>query len=103
MNSLFFITEKRDGVIKERTVADGSKQRLSINKEEASSPTVAVESVTLSAIIDAKEERKITVVDIPNAFIQTNNGKLKSCHETDIMNVKGRLADMWVKIDRETY
>jgi len=80
MSSLFFITEKRDGKIKGRTVADGSKQRLWINKEELSSPTVAVESVVLSAIIDAKEQREVTVVDIPNAFIHTNNEKLKPHH-----------------------
>jgi len=76
MKSLFFITEKRDGRIKGRTVADGSKQRLWINNEEASSPTVAVESVILSAIIDAKEQREVAVVDIPNAFIQTNSEKV---------------------------
>jgi len=78
MNSLFFVTEKRDGRIKGRTVADGSKQRLWINKEGVSSPTVAVESARLSAIIDAKEQRKVAVMDILNAFIQTNNEKLKS-------------------------
>jgi len=103
MKSLFFITEKRDGRIKGRTVADESKQRLWINNEEASSPTVAVESVILSAIIDAKEQREVAVVDIPNAFIQTNSEKLKSHHETDIMKVKGSMADMLVEIDPDTY
>jgi len=103
MNSLFFITEKGDGRIKGRTVTDGSKQRLWINSEEVSGPTVAVESVMLSAIIDAKEQREVAVVDIPNAFIQTNNEKLKSYHETDIMKVKGSMADMLAEIDPGTY
>ena len=86
-------------------MADGSKQRLWINNEEASSPTVAVESVILSEIIDAKEQREVAVVDIPImiAFIQTNNEKLKSHHETDIMKAKGSLADMLVEIDPDTH
>jgi hypothetical protein len=57
--------------IKERTVAGGNKQRDYISKEDASSPTVATESVLLSCIIDAEEHRDVTVVDIPNAFVQT--------------------------------
>jgi len=93
MKSLFFITEKREGRIKGRTVADGSKQRLWINKKEVSSPAVAVESVTWPAIIDAKEQREVAVVDIPNAFI----------HETDMMKVKGSLADVLVEIDPDTH
>ena len=50
---------------------------------------MAVESVTLSAIFDAKEQREVAMVDILNAFIQTANGKLKSHHETDAVKVKG--------------
>jgi len=44
------------------------------------------ESVVLSAIIDAKEEIEVTVVDTPHAYI---NKKLKSHHENDIVKVKG--------------
>ena len=45
---LMFLKEKRDGSIKGRGCADGRKQRLHTTKEEASSPTVAIESVMLS-------------------------------------------------------
>lgn len=34
-------------------------------------PTVAAESILLSAIIDAEERHDVIAVDIPNAFIQT--------------------------------
>jgi hypothetical protein len=57
----------------------------------------------LLAVIDAKEGREVAVVDIPNAFIQTENEKLKDHHKTDIMKVKGRLADMLLKIAPEVY
>jgi hypothetical protein len=57
LESHMFLKEKRDGKIKGRTVAGGNKQRDYISKEDASSPTVATESVLLSCIIDAEEER----------------------------------------------
>jgi hypothetical protein len=52
-------------------VAGGNKQRGTIDKEDASSPTAALESVLLTATIHAKEGRDVATVDIPNAFIQT--------------------------------
>jgi hypothetical protein len=66
-----FLQEKRDGSLKGRTVAGGNKQRDYISKEDASLPTVATEAVLLSCIINAKEERDVAVINIPNAFIQT--------------------------------
>jgi len=48
------------------------------------------------------ESKGVAVVDIPNAFVQTNNDKLKSHHRTDIVKVKGSLADMLVEIDSDT-
>ena len=38
---------------------------------EVSSPTVLMESVMLTAALEAKEGRDVGTVDIPNAFIQT--------------------------------
>jgi hypothetical protein len=52
-------------------MAGGNKQRDYISKEDASLPTVATEAVLLSCIIDAKEGRDVTAINIPNAFIQT--------------------------------
>jgi hypothetical protein len=66
-----FLKQKRDGKIKGITMAGRDKQRDCISKEDASSPTVATESVLLSCIIEAEEEWDIAVVDIPNAFVQT--------------------------------
>ena len=52
---LMFLEEKRNGSIKGRRCADGRKQRLHMTKEEASSPSVAIESVMLSCTVDAQE------------------------------------------------
>jgi hypothetical protein len=62
LESHVFLKQKRDRKIKGRTVAGGNKHRDYISKEDASSPTVATESVLLSCIIDAKEERDVAVV-----------------------------------------
>jgi hypothetical protein len=47
-----------------------NKQRDYISKEDASSPTIATEAMLLLYIINAKEERDVTVINIPNAFMQ---------------------------------
>jgi hypothetical protein len=52
---LIFLKEKRDGKIKARLCANGSVQREHVAKEEAAAPTVALESVFVTATIDAKE------------------------------------------------
>jgi hypothetical protein len=98
-----FLTEKRDGTIKARNVTDGRKQRTWMSKEEAASPTVMLESVLLTAVIDAKENRDVCVVDIPHAFVQTPNEKVNKEHPPDLMNMRGRLVDMQLEIDPQMY
>jgi ribosomal protein L22 len=83
---LMFLKEKRKGIIKGRGCADGRKQRGYATKEEASSPTVAIESVMLSCTIDAKERRDVGIVDIPNAFMQAD------MDETVHMKLEGKMA-----------
>ncbi len=63
--SLIFLKEKRTGGIKARSCANESKQREHIAKEEAAAPAVALESVFITAAIDAKEHRKVVTIDIP--------------------------------------
>ena len=55
--------------------------------EDTASPTVSLEAILLTCVIDAFEIREIVVVDIPNAFIQTQQ-------EVKIIfiKVKGKLA-----------
>jgi hypothetical protein len=77
LESHMFLKEKRDGKIKGRTVAGGNKQRNYISKEDASSPTIATESVLLSCIIDAKEGRDVTLINIPNGGLYRRVSKPK--------------------------
>ena len=66
---LMFLKQKRTGQIKGWGCADGWKQCLYTPKDDASSPTVATESVLLSCVTDAKEHRDVATVDIPGAFM----------------------------------
>ena len=70
VEAFIFLTEKRSGEIKARKVLGGNVQRKYFSKDEASSPTAYTESVIMTAVIDAKERRDVTTVDIPNAFCQ---------------------------------
>ena len=69
-----------------------------MSKQEIASPTVLMESVFLTATIEASEEREVAVVDIPNAFIQTPHQR-----EQVLMKVKGELAAILASIQQEAY
>ena len=94
---LMFLKQKRTGQIKGRGCADGRKQRLSTPKDAASSPMVATESVLLSCVIDAKEQRDVATVDIPGAFMQGDQD------ETVHMRLEGTLAELLTKCDPKLY
>jgi hypothetical protein len=103
MRSLIFLTEKRDGTIKARTCANGSKQRSWMEREETASPTAQVESILLTAVIDAKEGRDVMTADIPNAFVQTDVPSTDSDGDRITMKVAGPLVEMLVELDPEIY
>jgi hypothetical protein len=100
LKSNLFLKLKREGTVKGRTVAGGNRPRDFIQKEDASSPTVATESVLLTAIIDALEHRDVAVVDVPNAFIQK---RIHKVDEMAIIRIRGELVDILVEITPETY
>jgi hypothetical protein len=100
LESHMFLKAKRDGKTKARTVAGGNKQRGYIRKEDASSPTVAVESVLLTCIIDAEEGRDVAVVDIPNAFVQT---RVEDEKDMAFIKIRGVLVDILVEIAPDVY
>ena len=76
LHYLMFLKKKRNGRIKGRGCADGRKQRLHTNKEYASLPTVAIEAVMLSCVIDANERLNTATVDISGAFMQVDIDEL---------------------------
>ena len=94
---LMFLKQKRSGQVKGRGCADGRKQRSYMTKEEVSSPTVSIESVMLTSVVDAMEGRDIATVDIPGAFMQAE------MDETVYMRLDGRMAELLVQINPKAY
>ena len=73
------------------------KKRAYITKEEASSLTVATESLMMICIIDAFYGRDVATVDISGAFMQADTD--------DIFNIKiqGIFLDVLIRIDPDKY
>ena len=72
LSYLMFLKQKCSGQIKGRGCADGRKQRLYTGKEEKTSPTITTESVMLTSTIDAKDGCDVATVDIPGAFMHSD-------------------------------
>jgi hypothetical protein len=71
LESHLFLKEKRDATIKGHMVAGGNKHGGNIDKLDASSPTAALESVLITAIIDAHKGHNVAEINIINTFVQT--------------------------------
>jgi hypothetical protein len=94
---LMFLKQKRCGRIKGRGCADGRKQWLYKTKQETSAPTVAIESLFLTSVIDTKERRNVVTMDIPGAFLQRDVGGL--IH----VRLEGPLITLLTKVDPKLY
>ncbi len=94
---LIFLKERQDGNVKARSCANRSVQREHLAKEEAAAPTVALESVFVTATIDAKEKQKVVRIDITGAFLHTDNEDYVD------MKMNGLLAELMVKTDPKIY
>jgi hypothetical protein len=96
---LMFLKRKRTGQVKGRGCADGRKQRAYTPKEEATSPTIATESVFLCAVRDALEGRSVGIVDVPGAFMQVDLDGDVPIH----VRFTGVMVDRLLEIDYEMY
>lgn len=89
-----FVVEKRDDRIKARAVTDGRTQDRYF-EEETYSPTVKLESIMLSSLIDAHERRNVVTIDIKGAFL-----KAKVPEDLErIVKMEGELAELMCKLE----
>ena len=88
LESLLFITEKRNRDIKARKLSDGSKQCTydGYDKSDGSYTTVTTESIFFTGVVDAREGRAVAVLDVANAFLHVNN------NDRVLMLIHGKLA-----------
>ena len=66
------VKQKRYDSLKGRLCADGRKQRGTMRKEDAAPPTVCTDSVLITAVIEARERRRLAVVDLLGAYLSAN-------------------------------
>ena len=94
LSALMIIFEKRNGVVKARKCAVGSKQIKfpGYVKSEWASPTVSIDGVIINSTIEAHEGRDVDVIDVPNAFLNAEN------NEQTLMLLEGKLAQSMVQI-----
>jgi hypothetical protein len=97
--ALMFLTEKRDKSVKGRMVYNGKPTREWLSLKDAASPTAALESIMITGVIEAKEERDIMTCDIPNAFIQALLPKNDPGEDRVVMKITGVLVNMLVTIN----
>jgi hypothetical protein len=81
-------------------MAGRNKQWDYISKEDASSQTVTTAAILLLCIMNAKEERDVTIIDIPNAFIQM---QVEDKEDMTIIKIHGVLVDILIQIAPDVY
>ena len=97
LRAINLIKEKRCGKIKGRTCADGRPQRAYTLREDASSPTIFLESLMASLLIDAHEERDVAIFDVPGAYLHAElpSGKFV------LLKIEGAFVDIMCDVNPE--
>ena len=98
LDAVNLIKQKRCGKIKGRCAANGSKQKQYLKPEESvASPTVSLEGLLATLVIDAKEGRKVSTFDVPGAFLQAPMPDDKKV----LLKLKGEFVDIMCRVNPE--
>ena len=95
LHLITMINEKRCGKVKARACVDGRKQRRYISKEDVASPTVQQESLILSLVIDARENRDVAIADVVGAYL------LATMDDYVLVKLTGRAVNTMCDISKE--
>ena len=96
LEAVNLIAEKRSGLIKGRTCADGSRQRRYLNPNESvASPTVSLEALLSTLVVDAYERRHVAIFDVPGAYLHAEMPRDKRV----IMRLRGQFVDIMVQVN----
>ena len=98
LDAVNLIKQKRCGKIKGRTCANGSKQKRYLKEgENIASPTMSLEALISTLMIDAKEERYTVVFDVPGAYLHAEMPQDKHL----ILKLRGQFVDIMCKVNPE--
>jgi hypothetical protein len=74
-------------------VADGRLHRAIVPREEAKSPTIALESLMALLLINAHKERDVAIFDEPGAYLQADLEKFA------ILKLEGEFVSIMCKVN----
>ena len=97
LRTIDLIKLKRDKSVKGRTVADGSKQRKDLSKEDTSSPAVHFDSFLASLAIDSLEDRDVATADVAGAYLKA------SMPDFVMLRVTGGSVDALLNVNNKKY
>ena len=96
LNAVNLIKQKIDGKIKGRICADGSKQkRYLVKYESVALPTISMESLFTTLVVDAYEEHDIATFYIPGAYLHAEMLADKNM----ILKLRGLFVDIMCDIN----
>ena len=98
LDAVNLIKQKRCGKIKGRCAANGSRQKQYLKEDESvASPTVSLEGLLGTFVIDAKEGRMVNTFDVPGAFLQAPMPEGKKV----LLKMKGEFVDIMCRVNPE--
>ena len=97
LRAVNIIKLKRRGKSKGRMFANGEPHCKFIPRKEAKSPTINMEIILATTVIDAYEDRKVNNFDVPGAYLQTNLPK----EIFMILLLEGKFVDIIFDINPE--
>ena len=95
LNLITFMKKKRSGKLKTRACANGRKQRRFIKKKEVSSPTIQLESLLLTLLVDASGGRDVATADIAGAYLMAD------MKDHAIVKLSGESAEIMCKVNEK--
>jgi len=98
LDAINLVKEKRSGTMKARSCANGSKQWKFLKDDESiSSPTMGLESLMISFMIDMYEGRDVAIFDIPGAYLHAGIPD----DQKILLRFKGEFVDIMCKVNPE--
>ena len=92
-----FLKETCNGSIKGWACSDGRKKRTGASKEYVTSPTLLLEAVLITSVIDAYEGKDVVVFNVPGYLLTADQ------YEVINMTLRGKLAELMVNTAPELY
>ena len=98
LDAINLIKIKKNGTVKGRTCANGSKERYFLGKDDSvASPTASLEAIISTLLIDVFEEHDVAICNIPGAYL---HAKMPEEHQV-ILKIKGQFVDIMCQVNKE--